>query len=273
MSEQPYLQTLGNGLRVLEVLRDGPCTLAELMNVTGLPRLTAYRIVRTLEFHRMVSRDPDTGRIRIALRLWEFSRAALAEGRGPLITAEAEGLRDRWGDTVHVAVYERGEVMYINKVDGTMPLRSYTELGGRAPARSVATGKSLLAFQPPEEIERVLSGRLAPLTERSITTKREMRRELGEIRSAVSAVNRGEWRAEIGGIASPILTMAGRPVAAIGLSGPVQRILDGDREARAREVLRSAARIAASLSPEADVGAVWARYRIEPEPEAVEAGG
>lgn len=266
MTEQrPYLRTLGNGITVLEALKDGPLTIQELVDATGIARLTVYRILRTLEFHRLVAKDPASSQFRLALKLWEFSHASLAEGqRGPIITAQAEALRDRWGETVHVAVYEQGEVVYIKKLDGTMPLRSYTVLGGRAPARCVATGKALLAFQRPDEIERVAAGPLSAFSPRTITSAAELRSELEAIRGSLTAVNRGEWRAEIGGVASPILSPSGDPVTAIGLSGPVDRIQDEDGPARGEHVRRAAATIAASLAPQDAVDEVWRVYSLDP---------
>lgn len=261
---QPYLRTLGNGIKVLDALKDGPRTLAELVEETGIPRLSTYRILRTLEAHRMVAKSPD-GAFRVTLRLWEFSQASLAEGQsGPAVTAGAQQLRDRWGETVHVAVYDRGEVIYIHKLDGTMPLRSYTILGGRAPARCVATGKALLAFQPEAEIERMLSEPPDQSSENAVTSPAQLSGELATVRDTLTAFNHGEWRSDIGGVASPILSPARRPIAAIGVSGPLERIFDGDCDARADSIRRAAATIAASLAGSDDLDDIWRTYGIEP---------
>ncbi|MFE5706786.1 IclR family transcriptional regulator [Rhodococcus koreensis] len=247
---EPYLQTLGNGLVVLEALHEKPRTQAELVEDLGMNRLTTYRVLRTLEVHRMVDQDPVSGRYSLAVKLWEYGVEFLANsGLRPKVEGPALELRGRWGDTVHVAVYDSGSVVYIHKLDGTEALRSYTALGGRAPARCVATGKALLAFQSETEVKRQITASLPAFTAATIQDEEILRRELEAIRAAKVAVNRGEWRAGVGGIASPILTSDGSAIGALGISGPVDRILDEMWQDRAEHIRTLAAGISASLVP------------------------
>ncbi len=227
-----YLQTLGRGIELLESLKAGPSTVPELAATLGIDRSAVYRLVRTLEAHRYVTRDPGTGACRLGLAAWELGAHTdtIAEVRAAASPQMAALVR-RFGETVHLSVYDRGEVVYIDRVEGTHPIGSYTRLGGRAPARCVATGKALLAHQPAHELDRVIAAGLEAWTPRTITDASELRSQLEAIVGGAPAVNRGEWRADVGGVAVALVSPAGGAVAAVGLSGPADRILAGIDEA------------------------------------------
>lgn len=224
MSEPNRLSTLVNGLHVVEVLIGRWTTMREIAAQCGLPRQTTYRIVSTLIAEGWVDRDGD--RYRASPRLWSlaaqsFSFDDLRENHASTV----RGLAETYGETVHLAVYDRGSVVYIDKADGSNPVGSYTVLGGRAPAYCVATGKVLLAHADPASREAVLSGELVQHTPLSLTDRTELRRELDLILVEGHAVNRGEWRSGVGGLAIPIRSPFNEVVAAIGFSGPSDRIL------------------------------------------------
>jgi DNA-binding IclR family transcriptional regulator len=96
-------------------------------------------------------------------------------------------------------------------------------MGGRAPAYCVATGKALLAHAAGsvlEEVARHLEGH----TPRTITDPAVFYKELQKIRENGYAINRGEWRESVHGLAAPILDGHGHAIAAIGISGPSERL-------------------------------------------------
>jgi DNA-binding IclR family transcriptional regulator len=197
----------------------------------------------------MVRKEASTGRYRLRLKLWELGVASLFDSElRPAAAGPAEALRDEWGDTVHVAVYDEGDVVYVHKLDGTMPLRSYTAVGARAPAYCVATGKSLLAFQSEDERARMLACQRTAFTAATIIDDDEFRDELESVRESYTAVNRAEWRSDISGVGSPILDVNARAIGAIGIAGPVQRILDEGLDARLSSVRNAAAAVAAALA-------------------------
>lgn len=244
-----YLQTLGRGLAVLIELKDSPKTLAELRVALGTNRSDIYRILRTLEHHRFVWRNTADGRYALSILLWELGVAAVeaANVRGVARRYVAE-LAERSGETVHLSVYEDGEVVYVDVADGLNPIRSYTKLGGRAPAYCVATGKILLANKSSEEWVRISGRGLREYSPNTITDAPSLFRELEEVRRRGVATNRGEWRAEVGGLAVPVRDHKNSVVAAIGVSGPVDRIL-GNRQALVAELDGMAKRICLEMKP------------------------
>lgn len=224
MNETNRLNTLANGLHVIEAVIGRWCSMREIAASTGLPRQTTYRIVSTLIAEGWVDRHGD--QYRASPRLW--SLAAQSFSFDDLRASHASGVRglaDTYGETVHLAVYDRGSAVYIDKADGSNPVGSYTVLGGSAPAYCVATGKVLLAYADTTAQEAVLNGPLERHTPLTLTDPSELRRELEQVRSDGFAVNRGEWRAAVGGVAIPIYSPFNEVVAAIGFSGPTDRVL------------------------------------------------
>jgi DNA-binding IclR family transcriptional regulator len=157
---------------------------------------------------------------------------------------ELKQLAAATGETAHYARYEAGFSVYIDKIDGSHPIRSYTRVGGRSPAYATATGKVLLAWQDPHEIDRVAAEATAftRTTRVGIAVTAEEKR----VRAAGYAVNRGEWRAGVWGVAAPVFDADGAIAAALGISGPEHRVRPRVAE-HAKLLVEHAARI--SLAP------------------------
>lgn len=225
--EGPVLSTLANGLHVLESLAAGRTNVRHLSDELGMPRQTVYRILRTMAALGWVEVDRGDDTYCLTSKVWSVASRSfrLSDVRDTLAPVVRQ-LAESHGETVHLATYEHGEVTYIDKAEGWHPIRSYTELGGTAPAHCVATGKMLLALQPAVEIERILTGGLDAHTATTITDGDALRQQLAEVRRDGYAVNRGEWREGVAGIALPIVTGPTGDHVAIGFSGPQDRILD-----------------------------------------------
>lgn len=225
-ADAPVLSTLANGLHVLECLAAGRSSVRHLSAELDMPRQTVYRVLKTLASLGWVELDRGDDTYCLTSKVWSIASRSfrLSDVRDTLAPV-VRRLADLHGETVHLATYEQGQVTYIDKADGWHPIRSYTELGGTAPAYCVATGKMLLAVQPQGEIERVLRGPLEAHTPETVVDGAELRRQLAEARDQGYAVNRGEWREGVAGIAVPIVSGPTGDHVAIGFSGPRDRIL------------------------------------------------
>ncbi len=218
------LTTLQRGLHVIEALADGPLTVRQISERIGLPRQNVYRIAVTLVEAGWVTTHPQSGAYSLTRRAWSIAHRSL----------DAGDLREMWaptvrrlaatGDTVHLAVYEAGEVVYIDKAEGKNPVRAYSQLGGRAPAHCVATGKVLLASLQPVDLDDLLDGPLISATPATIVDRAMLRKHLEGVRQRGFATNLGEWRRDVGGVAVPILSPTGTVVAALGFSAPLYRL-------------------------------------------------
>jgi len=143
-------------------------------------------------------------------------------GAGRRLPALAELNRDT-GETVHLAVYDHGDVVYVDKLESPHAVVAKSYAGRRCPASCVATGRALLAYESREEIDSVLAGQLPACTARPLTEPRELEALPAEVRSLGYAINHGSYRDEVGGGAAPVRDHTGRVVASVGLCLPEQR--------------------------------------------------
>jgi DNA-binding IclR family transcriptional regulator len=208
-------QSLDRGLTLLgELSRRGPRTLDELAGTLGVHKTTALRLLRALEEHRFVRREGPR-HYRLGSALFDLANQALEERdvRRAVEPALRE-LNAATGHTVHLASYEGGEVIYIDKFDGRHPVRMYSRIGRRAPLHCTAVGKVLVAALPPPERDAVLAAMEFPrLTEHTITDPRRYRAEHEDFVHCVAA---------------PVRGAGGRVLAAVSLSVPrVLLDLDG----------------------------------------------
>jgi DNA-binding IclR family transcriptional regulator len=225
-------KTLLKGLGLLEMLAVGTGRrgVSQLAKEAGLTRSNTHRTLQTLVAAGYVRQTESLG-YECTLKMFELANAVLArtdvaQVSQPIIQALAGKTRE----TVHLSILDGIEVVYVQKIDSPQPVRAYTSIGGRSPAYCVATGKAMLAYKGDEYLSR-LKGRLEPHTPRTITSVEALAEEFAQVRRQGYAVNRGEWRASVCGIAAAIFDAAGRPVAGIGISGPTERL----RVSRLRE--------------------------------------
>lgn len=184
--------------------------VSELARRANLPKSTVSRLVSELVEHRYLERD-GTG-VRLGVRLFELGElAAQPKELRSLALATMADLRDTTGQTVQLGVLEGTDVVHIASLRGRGPATQAFRVGGRVPAHSSAMGRAILAFSPPEVLERVV-----PTTDLAA-----FRKELEKIRTARVAYDRDESGAGNTCAASPILTTTHEPVAAISVSGRV----------------------------------------------------
>lgn len=197
--------------------------VTDLARHLGLTKSNTHRLLQTLVASGYVRNLEQSGKYELTLKLWELGAAIVDRLDLRTVAIEyMERLCQVSSETVHLSVLEGSEVIYLAKVDSPHPVRAYSRVGGRAPAYCVATGKVLLAYAPATLIDQI-SLELKPFTALTITTPNELRTDLEKVRRTGYAVNRGEWRDSVCGVAAPIWNAAGQVCAAIGLSGPVDR--------------------------------------------------
>jgi len=242
-------KTLLKGLDVLQALAlsDGPRGVSELGRELGLTRSNAHRTLRTLCEAGFARQNEASGAYECTLKLFQLGGAVLSRVD---VKRAAEPLMDALAgktlETVHLSVLAGLDVIYVHKIDSPQPVRAYSTVAGRAPAYAVATGKALLAFQGDAYLER-FEGRLEAHTPHTLATPFALRQEIETIRQQGYAVNRGEWRASIGGVAAPIFDASRRAVAAVGISGPVERLKPAAIKGFTAEVVQAARAISRSL--------------------------
>jgi IclR family KDG regulon transcriptional repressor len=240
-------KTLLKGLSVLEVLADmegESRTIDDVAARVELTRSNTHRTLQTLIHAGYVERDAENGGYRSTMKMFALGVRQLANIDVRKIAPKYMlSLARETGETIHLSVLDGAEVIYIDKIDSIQPIRAYSMIGGRAPAHAVATGKALLSAQPDTYLES-LPKKLARFTAATIVDRGVLRTELAKAARLGYAVNRGEWRDGVGGVAAPIFDGFDHAVAALGISGPLERL----SIARMKELAPAVVRVAGALS-------------------------
>ncbi|MFI6348856.1 IclR family transcriptional regulator [Streptomyces sp. NPDC050560] len=216
-------------LDILELFLDGDGTRSapEIVRALQLPRTTVHELVTTLVARSYLTPVPGSpGRYRLGVRPYQLgSRYAehldlAAEGQ-----QVARSVAETCDETVHVAILEGRDVIYIAKVDSTHAVRMVSAAGRRLPAHCTSVGKMLLASLPEAELAaRVPEGtELVAMTPGSITRPEVLRRELERIRERGVAFESRESNSDVCCVAAPVRDRSGQVVAALSISVPVVR--------------------------------------------------
>ena len=241
--------TVVKGLRVLEALAmsQGDRSLTDLAAECGMSKSNVHRLLRTLEECGYVRRNADTRTYKASLRLWElglrvFSRLDLRAYARPHLVELAEATEE----TTHLSVFDGEAVLYLDKVDGIHAVRTYVNVGDRAPAYCSSTGKAMLAYLPDEVVERV-SKNLKRFTDNTVRTPAQLRADLARIRERGYSETSGEYRAGVLGYSAAIRSPSGEVIGAIGVAGPEERMRQRDVSKTIEAVLKAGHRIEADL--------------------------
>lgn len=236
-------KTLIKGLEILTFVVEQPdgARLIDVAAAIGLTKSNAHRSLDTLRAAGLLQQNPRSKIYSASIRVWELGMKVIdrldirsvASGALQLLAQQSR-------ETVHLAILDGMEVVYVDKVDSPEPVKAYSRLGGRGPAHCVATGKALLSRLSDPELDRLLVD-LPRHSRFTITDPRQLRDQLADIRESGIAINRGEWRDGVWGIAAPVQHLSGQALAAIGVSGPDFRISPAARVKQLRNFVREAA--------------------------------
>jgi DNA-binding IclR family transcriptional regulator len=160
-------------------------------------------------------------------------------------------------ETVHLTVLEGDEVLYVECLESSKRLRTYSVLGVRAPLYCTSVGKAILAFLPLDEQNAILdSTTFEKFTENTITDKTYLLDELRTVAQRGYAVDNMEHEEGLRCVGAPIRNHAGRAFAAISASGPSQRITLGNISEIGKIVMAHAENISVQLGYRGDKDAV-----------------
>lgn len=240
------LHSVTTALDALECLEATPeMGVSELSRALGVAKSTAYRVLSTLCAKGLVERSPDSQKYRLGQRLHELgevaaSRSRLRECSLPLL----EELRNRTGETVHVAIPHGSEVFYVERLESYHGLRFSARVGRRMPVYCTSSGKAIAAFNS-EVAMAAFKGGFAPLTGRTIRSTAQLLACLKETRERGFALSIEEAEVGLSSVAAPVLDKKGVARAAISVAGPAGRIPERGITHLAGVVVEAAKRLAA----------------------------
>jgi IclR family transcriptional regulator, acetate operon repressor len=225
----------------------GGRTPQELSRRTGLNRSTVYRILSALERAELVVSD-EAGHYRLGPELAILGGLALRQMdlRGVALP-ELHSLAKRSGETVDLEVLRGGSVLIVEEIPGDYLLSTSSNIGTLYPAHCTATGKLLLAAQPPDALDALLAAGLRACGPRSITDAAALRAELRAALARGYATSYEELEAHLHAIGAPIYDHQGRIVAAVSISGAAARMPRRREIEFARMLTDACARISHAL--------------------------
>lgn len=223
--------TLLKGLALLEALArtDGTLGVTAIAERLGLAKSNVHRLLQGLVDLGYAVRE-EGGGYRASIGLWRLAAASL--DHLPVLRAAAPVLRalaDETREAAHLSMPAGDAVVAVFRTDAATTTPSPCEADDGVPAHATAVGKALLAHLD-EPILEARAGRLARCTGRTIVLQDEFLREMQHVRRDGFALARGEWRDDVCGVAAPVRDADDRIVAAVGVSGRIDRF----RPARAR---------------------------------------
>lgn len=206
--------------------------VTELASHLELNKSSIYKLLSTLVSHGFIEQDTVTKKYRLGYKYLELSSILLESidlrTQAKPFLEELEALTN---EVIHLVVYDQGEVIYIEKLEGSETLRTHSKVGRRAPVHCTSAGKVILAYLPVQEVLTILEKNGLPKhTENTITDRETFLLELHKIKNQGYGVEIQENETGITCIAGPIFDNRGNITAAVSVSGPSTRMTESRLE-------------------------------------------
>lgn len=202
---------LDKAAHILDVLEAGPMSLAQLVAATGLARPTAHRLATALEHHRLVTRDLG-GRFVLGPRIAELAIAtgedALLAVAGPVLVA----LRDTTRESVQLYRRQGDQRICVAGAERLTGLRDTVPVGSSLTMKAGSAAQVLLAWEEPDRLHRGLQGAKFTASDLSAVRRRGWAQSIGEREAGIASVS------------APIRGAGGKVLAAVSISGPIERL-------------------------------------------------
>lgn len=211
-------------MRILQLVADAPLpmTLTELCKASGFPRGTAYRTVYALMTEGLLAESALTGKIALGPRLLSLASQSWRQSDlRRLAEPFLAELRDRTGETVHLAVFDGTDMVFVDKLESPRAVQMSSRIGTKVALHSSSVGKAYLAFQPSGRRGELLAGIPEPwpaLTPKTLRDKAALRRQLEQIRERGWAVDDEEQEDGIRCFGAPVFDRQGSVAACVSVT-------------------------------------------------------
>jgi len=256
MGDTKYkVPNLERTLNILELLREHPqgLSLSDIASKLEVSVNSVFRISMTLLERGYFTRNSNK-EFRMSRKLLSLASAAASDTDLLEIAKESmRALRDETRETVLLGtlIPQEARGVTLEQVPGLHPFKFLLDVGSNLLLHVGAPGKCFLAFAPEDEQKMMFDKlKLPKFTKNTITTKRDLKKELVEVREKGYAVDRGEWMEEMHCVGAPVFDQRGYPVAAIWVTGPTTRIPESDFDRLGEIVKKHASQITEVLIAE-----------------------
>lgn len=226
-TKEKRLSSVATAIQLLKAFSEEQVDIgiSELSRKLGVAKSTVHRLASTLVAEGLLEQDRETDKYRLGIALFRLGalvrrRMDISSQGRPFLYA----LREKTNETVHLAILDGTEIMYVYNLESTQAIRMRSDLGVRKPAYCTAEGQAILAFQPQSVVDAVIAQGLTARTPQTITDAAKLAKALAVVRQRGCAIEDEESEIGMRGISAPIRNDLGEVVAAVGLAGPVTRL-------------------------------------------------
>jgi DNA-binding IclR family transcriptional regulator len=217
--------------------------VSEISELVDVPKPTVYTMLRTLERRGLVVQEIEGGK-------YALGPAVLQLGNAYLDGSELKARSALWADmlarqadeAVWVGVLSGPNVVVVHHTLRPDDLVQILEVGAAVPWHACALGRAIVAHAADETQDALLAKPMRRLTGKTVTDPEPLRQELATTRTRGYAVESEEATIGDAGLAAPVFDWSGRAVGALGIVGPVDRLLTDGRQGRLTDAVRSTAR-------------------------------
>lgn len=244
------IHSVATAMRLLKVFI-GPepeLGLSEIGRRLKLAKSSVHRLVSILIEEGVLEQNSLNGKYRLGIGLLPLGtqvrrRMPVAREARPFMVQ----LRAKTDETVVLTILAGANVLYIRNLESPRAIRMRTDIGTEKPALCTAEGMAILAFQPPETIDRLLAAGVPARTAKTVTDPGKLRAILAQVRSDGYVIDDEGSEDGVRGVAAPIRDASGQVIAAIGIAGPLQRLAKGPLQKLVPAVVGAAEATSAAL--------------------------
>jgi len=253
-SKRYRIQVLDRAAQILECFGfdHKELSVSEIGSRTGLHKSTTHRILMALEYNRLIKQNPVTGKYHLGIKLFSLGNQAvlqldLRESCRPHLTR----LMDKTKETVHLAVLDGAQVLYLDKVEGPHALRMPSRVGRHITTYCTSLGKAMLSCLAETDVKRVLQSHpFKAFTPNTIRNLDLLLADLRGIRRRGYAIDDEEIEIGLRCVGAPVYDHTMTMVGAISVAAPSARLTTQKLPAFGRMVLEAAAEISKELGYE-----------------------
>lgn len=234
-------------LMELLAMSEQPMGVSAIAQQLELQKSNVHRLLQTLKALGYVQQHASTSRYSLTLKTWEFGMKVA--GRNAIKRVALPFMRmlhQQHPEHIHLSVLVGSDILYLESISAAFPIRAATAAGGRIPAIFPASGKALLAHSP---VARDIVAELIRTHPQAEGLDLEtVMAELHEIARRGYATSINGWRVNVNSVSAPILVSDGSAVAAVGISGPTERMPEELLTQLSASVMNTAAQIGEILN-------------------------
>ncbi|HWW49626.1 MAG TPA: IclR family transcriptional regulator [Xanthobacteraceae bacterium] len=254
--QQPHPKSEAEGpldryMAVLELIAafQGAITLADVSSILGLPKTTAHRLLKGLVKVDLAKDGAGGHTYQLGERLIRLLHASVDDGWiTTLARPHLVRLSNLTSETIYLTRLIGSRVVVVVSQTPDARWRGYVQPGTEMPPNAAATAKAILAYQSKATIAEALATELPKLTSNTRTDRKWVQKELAEVRRRGYATCIGEIDEGLAALAAPIVQPSGAVFHSLGLTGPLQRIMNDQMPERLAALQAAAAELAPVLS-------------------------